>query len=175
MPKLKPILIETIFGGFGETEFFGQKGQFLASIGLDPDMPKDDNSLKISGYLRPTAMEKFSGIEITGNPMWIITNPKTNNIYVYATDGKIHLVSSALAMGTSPGTLTTASGNGGAYYDNYIYFRKNTDVARYGPLNGTPTLTQDYWVTTLSKTALANTTYPSKGSFNPQWGNAPAH
>lgn len=165
---LQKITIDSIFGGFAPIKYFPQKGQFTASIGIDPDMPIDDTVTGVSGMLRPTAMAKFSGTEVTGVPLWIIANPKTSNIYVYANDGKVHTVDSTFAMGTalnSGNALTTASGNGAEYYDNYAYFTTNTNVTRYGPLNGSPSLDQVYWGTTLSKTALVNTTYPSINSI----------
>lgn len=148
-------------GGTSPMEFFSYPGQFQASRAIDPDLPKDDSSVKTSGYLRPTALAKFSSTTVTGTPYWILTNPKTQNIYVYASDGKIHTVDSSLAIGADVATLSTASGGGAAYYDNYHYFARNTDIARYGPLNGSPSVTSDYWTNSLSLTAFSNTTYPS--------------
>lgn len=160
------ITIDSILSGHQPTEYFGQKDQYQSAIGIDPDMPKDDSSVKTSGLIRPTAMAKFSASEVTGVPLWIESNPKTNNSYVYANDGKVHTVASGLTMGTAlnSGTaLSSASGNGSAYYDNYMYFAKNTDICSYGPLNGTPALDQDYWTTVAGGglTALTDTTYPS--------------
>jgi len=34
-------------------------------------------------------------------------------------------------MGTALDTITTSTGNGAEYYNNYIYFAKNTDIARF--------------------------------------------
>lgn len=158
-----PFSIDSIFAGLSETQYFAGKGQFHASIGIDPDMPVNDTDKRLSGYLRPTSMEKISSTTITNAPLWLVTNPKDTNTYVYDAGGKVYtldtsLVVTALNSGTA---LTTSSGNGADYYDNYLYFAKNTDVCRYGPLNGAPTFTQDYWTNALSKTALTNTTYPS--------------
>jgi hypothetical protein len=156
------VIIDNVFGGLSPTEFFSTTpGQFQDSKAIDPDLPKDDSAIKTSGYLRPTSLAKFSASTVTGTPRWIVTNPKTENIYVYASDGKIHTVDSALTMGADVATLSTASGNGAAYYDNYAYFARNADVARYGPLNGSPSVTTTYWTSTLSLTAPSNTTYPS--------------
>src|SRR3990167_3624204 len=158
------IIKDLILPGRTSSQYYGRKGQFQYSIGIDPDMPATDSAVRSSGIIRPTAMAKFSGTEITGVPLWMITNPKDTNCYVYANDGKVHVVTSALAMGTAlnSGTaLTASSANGAGYYDNKLILIKNTDVAVYQPLNGSPTLNQTYWTTTLSKTALTNTTYPS--------------
>lgn len=156
------IRIESVFGGIASTENFSRKGgEFNASVGIDPDIPRDDTAIKTSGYLRPTALEKFSGSTVTGAPMWILTNPKTENIYVYATDGKVHTVTSSLVIGADVATLSSSTANGAEYNDNYNYFATNTTVARYGPLNGSASMDTSYWVTTLAKTALSNTTYPT--------------
>jgi len=158
------IKMESIFGGESPTEYFSSPGQFRASYAIDPDFPLTDSGVKMSGMIRPTSMAKFSASEITGVPLWIVVNPKDTNAYVYCSDGKVHVVNSSLAMGTalnSGSALSSANGNGAAYYDNYLYLAKQTDVARYGPLNGSPSLVQDYWTSTLGKAALINTTYPS--------------
>jgi len=161
---IKTVKTESVFGGWQATDNFGGEGQFRRSIAIDPYMPESDSDKYPSGVIRPTAMAKFSASEITGVPLWIVTNPKNTNAYVYANDGKVHTIASDLTMGTAlnSGTaLTASSGNGAEYYDNYLYLAKNADVARYGPLNGTPSLTQDYWSNTLGLTSLTDTTYPS--------------
>jgi hypothetical protein len=56
--------------------------------------------------------------------------------------------------------LTSGSGNGMEYYDNYMYIATNTNIVRYGPLDGTPTFTGNYWTGTLALTALENNSYP---------------
>jgi hypothetical protein len=163
MPR-QTFTIDTILPGWSPSEYFYQKGQFLNSLGVDPEMPKDDSATKPSGLLRPTAMTKFSGTEITGAPVWMETTNKDTNCYVYTKDGKVHVVNSSLTMGTalnSGNALTTATGNGLAYYNNYLYGASNTDIWRYGPLDGSPSLSQTFWTSTLSLTALSNKTYPS--------------
>lgn len=160
--NLQPRQIDSVLGGYSVSEYFNQQNQFLNSIGIDPEMPKDDSATKPSGLLRPTSMAKFSGTEVTGVPFWFLTNPKTTNTYLYANDGKVHTIASTFAMGTALDAVTTSTGNGAAYYNNYIYFAKNTDIARFGPLDGTAAMDQDWWTSSpLSKTALTNTTYPS--------------
>lgn len=156
--------INTILPGWSPSEFFYLQGQFLSSIGIDPEMPRDDSSTKPSGLIRPTAMEKISADAITGVPVWMETNDKDANIYVYAKDGKVHTIASNLTMGTalnSGNAITGATGNGLAYYNNYLYIALDADVGRYGPLNGTPTLDIDWWTNILSLTALTDTTYPT--------------
>lgn len=153
--------INSIFGGFSICDYFNSRGQFLCSLGIDPDMPATDAGNKPSGYIRPTAMAKFSGANVSAVPMWILTNPKNALVYVVLSNGKIISYNSSLASETLVGTLTTCIGQGAEYYDNYLYFRKNADVARYGPLNGSPALTQNYWTSTLSLATPKHTTYPT--------------
>lgn len=155
------ITIDSILGGQSALQNYGTKGQYQSAIGIDPDFPISDSAVRASGYLRPTSMEKFSGSEVTGVPLWIITNPKNNETYVYANDGKIHNIDSNLAMGTALTAATSSSGNGSAYYDNKLLWAKNTDIYATSDVGGTPTVDQTYWTSTLGLTALTNTTYPS--------------
>lgn len=160
MPTVK---IESIFGGRSTTEYFSSKGagQFLSSLGIDPEMPKDDSSLRPSGLIRPTSLSKFSGSAVNATPLFFVVNPKDSNVYVYLSSGKFISYSSSLSSETAISTLSSSGGNGMEYYDNYIYLAVNGDVSRYGPLDGSPSLTNTYWSSTLSLAALSNTTYPS--------------
>lgn len=153
--------IESILGGIGVSDYFLLKDQFSSSIGIDPDMPVDDSGDKACGLIRPTAMAKFSGSNVNATPLFIITNPKTAVIYVLLSNGRIISYDSSLASETLVGTLTNNIGAGAEYYDNALYFARSTDIARLAPLDGSATLTQGFWGTTLGKTALVNTTYPS--------------
>src|SRR3990167_520562 len=160
------IKVESILGGHSPTTHFAAPDQFRASIGINPSLAINDTSndplaAYASGLLRPAGA---SAIGTTGAiPLWIKANPKDDKIYINDSQGSAYTINSALdtltALGDG-GTLTSASGNGCTYYDNYMYFAKNTDIARYGPLNGTPVFTGTYWTGTLGKTALVNTTYP---------------
>ena len=156
MAEIK-ITIDSVFSGISPTQYFGSKGSYHAGIGIDPDMPISDSDKRLSGYIRPTAMEKFSGSTVTGAPMWFITNPKDANCYVYDISGKVYSMNAALTISAlnSGAPLTSSTANGAAYNDNYIYFAKNTDICRYGPLNGTAVFTENYWTGTLSKAALS--------------------
>lgn len=160
----RKITIDSVLGGVAKSAYFAQGDQYQGAIGVDPDLPIDESTVRYEGLLRPTSMSKFSGTEVTGVPLWFVTNPKTTDTYLYANDGKVHTIASNLTMGTAlnGGTaLSSSGGNGAEYYDNYAIFVKNTDVARYGPLNGSPSLTQNYWTSTLGLTALTDTTYPT--------------
>lgn len=172
MAEIGTITIDSIFGGQSEFRYFAADDQFLGSLAIDPDQPAADTgteTYKASGMLRPVPTSLSDGT-VTGNPMWMVPNPKTPDIYIYGATGSLHTtvaaVSSITALAedlndTASDEPRGATGNGSDYYDNYIYFARATTIARYGPLNGTTTLTSSYWVSTLSKAALEDTTYPS--------------
>lgn len=145
------------------TSHFGRTDQFRASIGIDPWQAIDDSftnlSSKPSGLLKPVAVTNLG--TTLGAPVWFVNEPKTGLVFVYDAVGSVYTVDSSLI--TQLGDLNdggTAMGNGAEYYDNYVYFARSTTIARYGPLNGTASFTDDYWVGTLGKSALSDTTYP---------------
>ncbi len=161
------IPIQSILGGQSPTTHFGRKGMFRASLGIDPAQPIDDldtaTSTIGSGLLRPAASQLISASTITAAPLWMVPNPKDANVYVYDARGSAYTIDATMTTVTAlsdGGSLSSAIGNGCEYYDNYLYFAKNTDIARYGPLNGSAAFNGSYWVGTLAKAALTNTTYP---------------
>ena len=168
------VQIGSIFGGFSPAQYFTAEGQYLAGVGLDPDLPISDavGDRLTAGVLRPSGYAKFSSTGVDANPYWIVTNPKNALIYSIQNNGKIVSYTSSFGSETSVGTAATSSGNGASYYNNYLYVAANTNISRYGPL-GSASLTDSVWTgaTLGSQTALVNTTYPSiRGS-----GTMPNH
>lgn len=174
------IIIDSILGGHNQLSNFATKDSFFSSLGIDPSQPAKDTtdltSVKGAGLLRPNGITKLSGSVISNPPMWITDNPKDSVVYVYDANGSTYSMSGASPVTTTAlsdgGTMTGGAGNGAAYYDNYIYFAKGTDIARYGPLNGVAEFVSDFWTGAaaggylrLGKTALTNTTYPTNKSF----------
>lgn len=161
--------IKSVLGGQSASSYLNREGEFLASVGIDPGLPATSSAInKPSGAIVPTRYETFTGDAasvFTGAPMWLETNPKNELLYAYLSSGKLMSYSGSYASETSIGTPTSGAGNGMKYYDNYIYLTTPTDVSRYGPLNGSPAIVNNYWTSTLSKTALTNTTYPSVRSL----------
>lgn len=169
------VRIENFWGGVAPSRYFAGDGQHLAYIGIDPDLPISDavGDRETSGALRPAGYSSFDGANVNANPYWIVTTPKNSNVYTVLNNGRLISYTSALGSETLIGTATTSSGNGAVYYNNYIYVAANGDISRYGPLDGTPTLTDAVWTgsTLGSQTAIVNTTYPSiRGS-----GTLPNH
>lgn len=179
---MKPIQlkIDSIFGGFAPAQYFSSPTQYLSGVGIDPDLPISDSvgDRALSGMIRPSGYAKFSSTNITGNVIAIITNPKDSNVYTVQSNGKFVSYSSAFGSETLVGTVTGSTASGGFYYNNYIYItgtNTGVDVARYGPLDGSPSLTNGVWTgaTLGSQTALTNATYPSirgAGTLPAHWG-----
>lgn len=157
------IIIDSIFEGQSASSNFASKGQYLSGIAIDPEAPNSDvaTDLKTSGIIRPVAYEKFSGAHLDQAPLWIITNPKNTTSYVYANGGDLVTYDSALANEALLRAVGASKGNGVAYYNNYLYYARNADVGRYGPLDNSPAFADDFWTSTLGLTAPTNTVYPT--------------
>jgi hypothetical protein len=153
---------ESIGGGISST-YFGdtKRGQYRIGLGIDPDLSLTDKA-KMSNIIYPTAYQKFSSTEITGTPISII-NPRTGTarVYVIQNNGVVVYYDSALANPVTVGTVTGGVANGAFEQNNYIYIPTGTDVSRVGPLDGVVAITNNWWTSTISLTALTNTTYPS--------------
>lgn len=164
---LKPdpfhIRIDSILGGHSQSPYFFGKNQYRGSFGIDP-------GVGLTGLLRPSSIGiqgttdfGTNGPDFTSAPLWLRTQPKTGTITAYLSGGSAYTFTQSGGAGVAladGGSLSSSSGNGLEYYDNYLYFAKNTDIARYGPLNGSPAFDGTYWTSTLGKAALTNTTYP---------------
>lgn len=149
----------------------------MSSNAIDPEDGLGTSSTDIpkpSGAIVPVRYEKFSSAAITAAPAWLFTSPKTSVLYAYMKDGKFASYANTLtSSGHSVlGTPTSGAGNGGAYYDNYAYLFTPTDVSRVGPLNGSASLTNNYWTSTLGKAQLTDTTY---GGFVVTYPNHAPH
>ena len=95
----------------------------------------------------------------SGTAYYVISAGLTTDAFQVSTTAGGSAVNTS---GSQSGThKITVACSGAEYYNNYIYLFSGTNVSRYGPLNNSPSLTHGFWVTTLSLTALKNTTYPS--------------
>lgn len=153
--------VNTILPGISSSENIRKKGEFGASLGIDPILPDTDGGIRPSGLIRPVQYAKFSGSNVDATPLFILTSPKTALVYIILSNGKIISYDSSLSSEALVGTLTGSACYGAEYYDNALYLSRGTDIARLYPLNGSATLTQDYWTTTLSLAALTSASYPS--------------
>jgi len=159
LPKnYRTVYVNSILGGFSSVQYSPSTNSYHSSIGIDPDFVIGNG--KTSGAIIPVAYQKFSDGALTGNVKFLTTNSKDEKVYAYCSDGKVISYDLNLANETLVGTPSGGAGNGMKYYNNYLYFATPTNVSRYGPLNSSPTLTDSYF-TSLSLSALTDTTYPS--------------
>lgn len=142
----RTIVIDSIFEGMMPSANFGGEGQFLSSIGIDPDVPTTDSAtdIKTGGFIRPVSYAAFSSTEIDAPAIAIITEPKSDMTWVILSNGKVVAYTDALtsAASKSIGTVTGSAARGAFYYNNYIYITgtgtTKNDVSRVGPLNTLP-------------------------------------
>lgn len=167
MAKLN-LKIEQILSGQSPLQYFGKEGSFKNSLAIDPDAEATTGDNRAGGFLTPVPSTKLTtsnGTGIDDEPLWMQTTPKSDNVFVYDRAGKVYevvLATHLISDLNNGAALSASSGNGAQYYDNYWYNAKNTDISRYGPLNGAKVFTQTYWTSTLSMTALGNgVTYPA--------------
>jgi hypothetical protein len=169
------VKIDSIAGGIQQYESPPKSDEYYDARGINPDLGITGGSMvRASGMLRPHAYETYSSMRISGVPLWLEANPKEYGTrYIYDSVGSVYTFDTNYAvtglkdLNDAPSDEPVgATGNGMAYYDNYMYFARSTTVARYGPLNGVAAWDMDYWGTTLGKTALTNTTYPVQISYS---------
>lgn len=168
---IRNITINQIFKGHSASQYFGLEGTYNTSIAIDPDLPIISTDIRTSGFPVPVGSAVFSGANVTGNVMNIINNPKNTLTYVITSTGRLISYDSSLGSETLIGTVTGSTASGGFYYNNYIYIlgtNSGVDIARYGPLDNSPALTNGVWTgaTLGSQTALTNTTYPTLRSVS---------
>ena len=172
MARIVTYEINGIEGGISPLQYKAGANQYMMAYGIDPDYPNLQSSgIRTAGLISPVPMTKFSGTEITGTPNWIITQPKTTNSFVYASDGKLHSFNSSLVMRTSdeastslPISITGGAGNGAVYYNNFIYLAEASDISQYGGMDQAASIakTENVWTgSKFSKTGLSNTAYPT--------------
>lgn len=154
---------------------YSEDGFYLAGMGIDPEESMENAGITgapiIPGLMiAPINYTTFDGAGLSGAPMWIITNPKNTNVYVYADDGDFISYSSALTSGSESviADVDDGNGSGAAYYNNYIYLATTIDIARYGPLDNSPTLITGVWTgaTLGSQTQLGAATFPATRNVN---------
>lgn len=171
---IRKFRIDNIQGGISDTFYDQSLISYTGSLGIDPDLPVRPVSLSIpktSGQIMPSAYAKFSGTEVDGYPLWIVTQPKTENSFVYTTTGDLHSFDNTLVMratdeaGTAfPIVFTGGAGNGLNYYNNFIYVMEGADVSQYGGMDQGASIaeTENVWTgAKFGKAALTNTTYPT--------------
>src|SRR3990167_5763730 len=161
------VKIKSILGGIAPSLYQGREDQFHASIGIDPDQPLVASNIKTPGILVPSSYSDISDTDFdvatAGYPKWILTNPKDANIYIYCSQGRVLTNAGLDTTWDMLDTVPSATGNGAAYYNNYLYFAGDTNISRYGPLDSSATFVDSVWTDTTFNQAvsLGNATYPT--------------
>ena len=139
--------INSILGGISHSYFFGQEGSYSGSCGIDPERRING---RISGAISPTPMSEDG----EGGYIFLQENDKNDNTYYLKPTGEFGIYDGALLN-------TFTSGNGMAYYNNYYYIADTTDIHRYGPMDGTPSIEENWWT---SLKNLSNILSQARGS-----------
>ena len=151
----KEILITNIFGGISPTLNFGEEGSYIGSCAIDPDVKVNG---RISGTISPTSYEQFDELK---DVLWFEPNDKDTDTYFYTQDGsfgKIDENKNVEIIDTLYG-----SGNGLKYYNNYYYIAVDDDVHRYGPIDGTPSM-EENWFSGLASENIIYQKYLANGA-----------
>lgn len=162
--KKSVLAISSILGGHAETIYFDREGEFLDSVGIDPEASL--NSLvKPYGAIVPMPMGEFSGDEIQNAPLWITGMNVSAGVVVYDAGGTVVTYSAGLA--SEDGLANTGgAGNGMVFANGYVYLSTGTSVARLGPMDTTAPTLSEYWVSSLGMSTLTDSQYPSTRSVD---------
>src|SRR3972149_537280 len=135
MATKKVWLIDRFWGGISESPKEGPRGSF--DYGDRLDIRTDLSALGVQ-----VKTTKDSSTTITDLPKWIEHDAVNDKTYAYGDDGKFWEESAgSWSALTAP---TTAAGQGMRIWNDYVYLRKTSVIARYGLLSGSPTLTQSW-------------------------------
>lgn len=127
---------ERFSGGISYDLKEGQPNSFY--FGRSLDYRSEPSVVKI---LPKTAKEGTAVVDLL---KWF--EPVGTTMYSYGNAGNFYSRTTTPTW-TKIATLSTSHGNGMAYFplDDYIYLTVDDEIARYGPIGGTPALTEDYF------------------------------
>ncbi len=110
---------------------------YVGSCAIDPDIKIKG---RIGGAISPANYEGVTGLD---GAKWLIPNDKTDDVYYYTKDGNFGYIDNTGDINNI--TSVSGTGNGLEYYNNYYYIAGSTNIHRYGPIDGSPTLEEDWW------------------------------
>jgi len=162
------ITLNSINNGQQAQEDFPIEGGYNFSIAIDTDAPANlDETVSLSsGMITPVTFavdSGFDGVSGINEPVIDIFIPgveDSTRMYTVTRDGK---VVRCLAIGDALSSFSevadfTGEPTGAIYYKDFIYAfgttSNNDDVAKYGPLTGTPVVTNNAWTADFSLTEL---------------------
>lgn len=142
---LQPTNITGAYGGISIAAKVGQQGSFR--FGTHLNITSDPNDITLN--LTPS---KKSGSVVTDLIKWIVDGtPFDTNRYAYGDTGNIYKIDASDNF-TLLRSVSASHGQGMEVQADYLYYTQNTQIGRYGPLDGTPTFT-DNWQTGLNDTS----------------------
>ena len=126
---------DRFFGGLSEAQKEGPKGSFLYGDRLD--IHSDLSS--VTAGVKTT---KDSSTTVTDLPKWIEHDAVNDKTYAYGDTGNFYVESAGTWSALT--AASTAVGQGMKIWNDYVYLRKTSALARYGPLSGSPSISQSW-------------------------------
>lgn len=134
-------------GGIAISKKIGQKGSFRFGTHLNIYDDPNDLTLNLTGT-------KKSGSIVVGLIKWIVdASPHNTNRYAYDDVGNIYQIDNSDTF-TLIRSIGNSHGQGLEVHNNYLYYTQDTQIGRYGPLDGA-TAFVDSWQTGLNSTATS--------------------
>ena len=130
------LVIDKFYGGLSDGDRLGIEGSFVFGQGLDYDTNPD-------AFTANLALAKNSGATVDQLVKWIEHDGAQNDTYFYGATGDLYKRASAGTWSVAK-AVSNSKGQGLAVYADYLYYRQNTQIGRYGALSGAPTFT-DNW------------------------------
>lgn len=128
-------LADLFFGGISESPLAGVKGSYF--YGEKLDIKQDLSAMSIQ-----TAPVKQSSTMITDLPKWIEKDAVGGKVYAYDASGNFY--SQTGGTWSAETTPSTAHGQGMRVWNDYVYLRKDSAIARWGPISSSPSLNQTW-------------------------------
>lgn len=129
------IIIDEWYGGLSDGSRSGISGSFRYGHGLD-------YKTNIDAVTADLALTKDSSTTVTDLIHWFAYDGVQADLYAYGNGGKIYRKRSG--TWSLLRTVADAGGEGLAVYDDYLYYRTEESIGRYGALSGAPSFT-DAW------------------------------
>lgn len=165
----KIFLVNEFYGGASEHPKESARGGFFYGDNLD--IRTDLSALGIQ--IKTT---KDSSTTVTDLPKFIEHDAVNDKTYAYGDDGNFYAETAGTWSAlTAP---TTAHGQGMNIWNDYVYLRKDSAIARYGPLSSSPSITQSWQssnIQTITDHApileFQGNNYFANGRYLAEWDN----
>lgn len=165
----KQIIWDDFSGGMSQNPFFGAKGQYANSEGINIDVNLTNIPDERGNYIYfGTNFSEIgaSTVDQTSAITGFVHDPKTGSSagtsvnYAYNDSvGELYKIVGITRSGATISKVndtTTAETKGLAYYNDGIFYSTGADIGRYGDLSGTPTADDDWMSTVATSGAVQN-------------------